>query len=305
MSVSAFWAEDRWTRAFGYRPGPNEDNPYTLGYHIGQDVGGRSWFAPVPVLVSGMVVQSGRGALIGGYVVVRVSDGTFHTYCHLRTGSLPGYGTQLTAGDDLVPLARSTSQYAGDDYMGSASDGAHCHFVVSTNPATAYSPRAGTVIDPRPIIRAALGGDTAGSSSRPFEEDDMYTTEDAARDARIEATLEKIRAALLDGQERTGLSIPKVDTLYAEVGDTHSRLFRVGPNGVPYDIFQWMEKALATLLDAAGKQPVTVELDDEDRKALAQSIAIMLPGMLAPLSDDDVARIAQAAADEQAKRLAK
>lgn len=146
---------------------------------------------------------------------------------------------------------------------------------------------------------------TAGGNARPFEEDDMYTAEDAERGARIEATVEKIRAALLDGQERTGLSIPKVDTLYAEVGDTHSRLFRVGPNGVPYDIFQWMEKALATLLDAAGKQPVTVELDDEDRKALAQSIAIMLPGMLAPLSDDDVARIAQAAADEQAKRLAK
>jgi len=146
---------------------------------------------------------------------------------------------------------------------------------------------------------------TAGGNARPFEEDDMYTTEDADRDKATAKAVELIRAALLDGQERTGLSIPKVDTLYAEVGDTHSRLFRVGPNGVPYDIFQWMEKALATLLDAAGKQPVTVELDDEDRKALAQSIAIMLPGMLAPLSDEDVARIAQAAADEQAKRLAK
>ena len=199
MSVQTFWSEDRWTRAYGYRPPAWEKNPYTLGYHIGQDVGGRSWFDPVPVLVSGMVVQSGRGALIGGYVVVRVSDGTFHTYCHLRTGNLPGYGTQLTAGDDLVPLARSTNPYAGDDYMGSASDGPHCHFVVSTNPATAYSPRAGTVIDPRPIIRAALGGDTAGSSSRPFEEDDMFTDED--------------RALLQDVQKRVRGDNPDADML--------------------------------------------------------------------------------------------
>ncbi|QYF98901.1 M23 family metallopeptidase [Microbacterium sp. PAMC21962] len=198
MSGLAFWAEDRWTRPFGYRPGPNEDNPYTLGYHIGQDVGGRSWFDPVPVLVSGMVVQSGRGALIGGYVVVRVSDGTFHTYCHLRTGSLPGYGTQLTAGDDLVPLARSASPYAGDDYMGSASDGAHCHFVVSTNPATAYSPRAGTVIDPRPIIRAALGGDTAGSSSRPFQKEGPFMALDDKQQDDLAMRVEAIANAVGD-----------------------------------------------------------------------------------------------------------
>ncbi|EIC09161.1 Peptidase M23 [Microbacterium laevaniformans OR221] len=178
MAGLAFWVESRWTRPFGYRPGPDEENPYTLGYHIGQDVGGGSWFSPIPVLVGGMVVDSGRGSLIGGYVVIRVAPNLFHTYCHLRTGALPTYGTWVTTGDDLVPLARSTSSAAGDNYMGSASDGPHCHFVVSTSPATAYSPRSGTIIDPRPIIRAALGGETSGGNARPFEEEDMLNDDD-------------------------------------------------------------------------------------------------------------------------------
>ncbi|QOC24846.1 hypothetical protein IC744_06680 [Microbacterium hominis] len=292
MSGLAFWAEDRWTRPFGYRPGPNEDNPYTLGYHIGQDVGGRAWFDPVPVLVSGMVVQSGRGALIGGYVVVRVSDGTFHTYCHLRTGNLPGYGTQLTAGDDLVPLARSTNPYAGDDYMGSASDGAHCHFVVSTNPATAYSPRAGTVIDPRPIIRAALGGDTAGSSSRPFEEDDMYTDADRARDDQIAALVAYLDPIIKNGEPGVDLSRPRFDNAISAILELRQRFIYRDANGTPtYDLAQLtaneIKPMLLTLIAAVGRPsgnpaaPIDVEaLASAIREGLGEDLVAALAKQL-------------------------
>lgn len=163
-----FWDENRWTRPYGYRPGPGEDNPYTLGFHIGQDVAGKDWFAPVPTLRTGRVEESGRSGKIGGYVVVQVGD-EFDTYCHLNSANLPAAGTWLAAGTDIAPLARSTRPWAGADYMGSASDGAHCHFVRSRRRDTAYNPTLSAILDPRPIIRAATTGTTAADSARPFQ----------------------------------------------------------------------------------------------------------------------------------------
>lgn len=173
-----FWDEDRWTRPFGYRPRPWEENPYTLGYHIGQDIAGADWYGPVPALRSGVVVESGRGGSIGGYVVVRVG-GQFDTYCHLNSRVLPGAGAVISAGRGVAPLARSTNPSAGHDYTGSASTGPHLHFVVSTSPATAYSPRSGSPVDPRPIIRSITNGSAAGGGATPFNpEDDMPYSEE-------------------------------------------------------------------------------------------------------------------------------
>ena len=173
-----FWDESRWTRSFGYRPGPGEANPYTLGYHIGQDIAGSDWYGPVPALRSGVVVGSGRSGKIGGYVVVRVG-GKFDTYCHLNSRALPGAGTAILAGGGVAPLARSTNPSAGQDYTGSASTGPHLHFVVSTQPDTAYNPAPGEPIDPRPIIRSIINGSAAGGGATPFnQEDDMPTIEE-------------------------------------------------------------------------------------------------------------------------------
>lgn len=177
-----FWDEDRWTRPYGYRPGPDEDNPYTLGYHIGQDIAGADWFGLVPALRGGVVVDSGRGSAIGGYVVLQVGD-VFDTYCHLNSANLPPDGTTVEPGDGIAPLARSLSPSAGTNYTGSASTGPHLHFVVSTSPATAYSPRSGSPVDPRPIIRSIITGSAAGSGAVPFpEEDDMPTANEVARE---------------------------------------------------------------------------------------------------------------------------
>ena len=174
----SFWDEDRWTRAFGYRPAAWEDNPYTLGYHIGQDIAGGDFLGPVPALRSGFVVESGRSGKIGGYVVVRVGS-LFDTYCHLNSRALPGAGTAILAGGGVAPLARSTNPSAGQDYTGSASTGPHLHFVVSTQPDTAYNPAPGEPIDPRPIIRSITNGSAAGGGATPFnQEDDMPTIEE-------------------------------------------------------------------------------------------------------------------------------
>lgn len=186
MTVSElleFWDEDRWTRLYGYRPS-GKDNPYTLGYHIAQDIGGLTWTGPVPVLRAGTIVATGRSSSIGGFVVVKADeDGLCDWYCHLNTARMPKIGQPVTPGWRLPPLARSRDSGAGADYMGSASSGPHLHFGVMTTITNGYRPIEGCDRDPRPIIRAALrrhtNGIPAGGDATPIspEEDDMQLTD--------------------------------------------------------------------------------------------------------------------------------
>lgn len=202
-----FWDEDRWTREFGYRPEPWEDNPYKLGYHIGQDIAGADWYDPVPALRSGTVVESGRSGKIGGYVVVRVGD-QYDTYTHLNSRALPGVGTWISAGSGVAPLARSTNPSAGHNYTGSASTGPHLHFVVSTRPDTAYNPAPGEPIDPRPIIRSIINGSVAGGGATPFnQEEDEMASKQEIKDALSEVLASKPDAVLIhySGEGRNGI----------------------------------------------------------------------------------------------------
>lgn len=183
MTVSElleFWDEDRWTRLYGYRPSPGQDNPYTLGYHIAQDIGGLTWTGPIPVLRAGTIVATGRSSSIGGFVVVKADeDGLCDWYCHLNTARMPKVLQPVTPGWRLPPLARSRDSSAGADYMGSASSGPHLHFGVMTSITNGYRPIRGCDRDPRPIIRAALrrhaSGAPASGNAKPIspEEDDM------------------------------------------------------------------------------------------------------------------------------------
>lgn len=198
--LAKFWSESRWTRAYGYRPTHN--NPYTLGYHIAQDIGAGGdlyWPGPVPALRSGVVVGRGRSRSIGGFVVIRAdADGLYDSYTHLYDADLPPVGRRVKAGDDLPRLARSTSPAAGHDYMGSASSGMHLHFGIATSPINSYVPLRGADRDPRPIIRAALA-QTAGGNSRPIEEDDM-TPEQAKKLDEIHRELTERRSDTFGGQ---------------------------------------------------------------------------------------------------------
>lgn len=170
-----FWSPSRWTRDYGWRPLPGEANPYTLGYHIGQDIAGRTWLDYVPILRSGEVVRVGRSSVIGGYVVVRAdADGRFDGYAHLLTepNTRPGVGQRVKRGDPVGKLARSTLPWAGDNYTGSGSDGPHLHFTISYKADNSWNPVKGYDVDPRPYIRSALSGpETAGSGGVPFEPD--------------------------------------------------------------------------------------------------------------------------------------
>lgn len=176
MSVAElvrFWDEENWTREYRYRPAPGKKNPYTLKYHIAQDIAGGDWHGPVPVLRAGRIVAVGRSSSIGGFVVVRSDeDGLMDWYCHLNTERMPKVGQPVTAGWRLPRLARSKKKSAGDDYRGSASSGPHMHFGVMTTVTNGFNPVEGRDRDPRPIIRAALRratAATAGGKPRPVE----------------------------------------------------------------------------------------------------------------------------------------
>lgn len=178
---ATFWSEQRWTREYGYRPPAGFYNPYTLGYHIAQDIGGLYWTGPIPVLRAGVIVDVGRSRKIGGYIVVRAdADGLRDSYTHLYDAVMPRAGTRVGAGDPFPRLARSQRASDGHEYMGSASSGPHLHFGVATTTTNVWAPMRGVDRDPRPIIRAALAA-TAGGNSRPMEEDDMPTADEIAK----------------------------------------------------------------------------------------------------------------------------
>lgn len=181
-----FWKTDRWTREYNWRPLPGETNPYTLGYHIGQDIGGGSWYATVPALRPGKVVRSGRSSVIGGYVVVQADeDGLFDGYAHLNTSpnNRPGVGERVGRGSPIGKLARSVWSGAGDDYTGSGSTGPHLHFTVSYKVDNSWNPQRGYDLDPRPFIRTALRGpEWAGGGAQPFDPEEEMPFTDADRE---------------------------------------------------------------------------------------------------------------------------
>lgn len=127
----------------------------------------------------------------------------------------------------------------------------------------------------------------AGDGSHPFEEDDMFTDQD--------------RALLQDVQRRVrGPEDRPYDMLQSiEPAALEARARLRGPLTRNYDMLQSIESLIS------GKPPTTLELSDDTVKELASSLAALLPTAVSQLTDADIAKIATAAADEQAKRLQK
>lgn len=182
-----FWREENWGRDFGYR-----DSIYSLGYHIGQDILCRDSFGrasagiTVPALAAGVVYEIGYSSRIGHYIIIKVGERLYDTYCHQRNFAVR-VGDQVAKGQGISESAGS------QDEPGSAWDAPHLHFVRSTSPYTAWNPVGSQVIDPRPAIRAALSS-TAATDVETFPENSPEPTqeeEDEMQEAdfrRIEQT---------------------------------------------------------------------------------------------------------------------
>lgn len=286
-----FWTPTRWTRDYGWRPMPGEKNPYTLGYHIGQDIGGRTWLSGVPALRPGKVVRVGRSGVIGGFVVVQADeDGRYDGYAHMNTApnNLPGVGQRVSRGQDLGKLARSTLPWAGDDYTGSGSDGPHLHFTVSYKADNSWNPAAGYDMDPRPIIRAALNGPVfAGGGSTPFEpKDTMYKD-----DPDLQARLNQIVQFIADNFTGTSNLVKAEGGTTRNLVKSEASATRTHVDTRINDLAGWTRDDATSIrlaidrLAAAGNDPAKI----------AAAFSEMIPAAVS----------AQSVADEFAKRLSK
>ena len=201
----AFWAESHWARAFGfYAP---KDYTVAPHRHRGQDISGGAPLE-VPALRAGRVFSASRSANIGWFVVVEVLDafgrptGEYDAYCHLFEAD------SVRAGDTVVSGSRVARLAMENERPGSSWRGAHLHFVVSGSPDAAWNTKR-AVIDPRPIIRAALAAASGSGTSTPFPSNpttpskprgwDEMATKDEIKEAQREVMLELL-SALQAGQ---------------------------------------------------------------------------------------------------------
>ena len=169
----------RVSRGFGATGGA-----YTIvpGRHIGTDfpaAGGTF----VPALRAGTVVNVVKTSTMSWGVITDVGNGNYISYWHLSAVGLPSRGERLARGDRIGRVARGYVPYSHPEFAGTAWEGAHCHVVVGTHPASAYSMVNGhrtlwAFRDPTDFI--VRGGASAGGSSLE-EEDDMFTDEDRTR----------------------------------------------------------------------------------------------------------------------------
>jgi hypothetical protein len=127
----------------------------------------------------------------------------------------------------------------------------------------------------------------AGGGSEQLEEDDMNETQNFKLDAVYRALVRDVgEGPFFMTDHLTG----KVDAIKPVVTETYARVRGTDPRG---DMLQLILEKLGL--------PITAEVDEG---ALARELAPLLPAYMGSLSDGDVDRLAKAAADEQAKRLA-
>lgn len=136
-----------------------------------------------------------------------------------------------------------------------------------------------------------LGGAVAGGGSTTLE--DIMAKLDAEDRAWLDAHFTALR---------TFLQVPGMPFGYAQatlndlrdlaplIRDTQGRVRGADPRG---DMLQLIREDLGRIV-----------LGDVDEATLAGELAPLLPALVRAMSDEDVARIARATADEQAKRLA-
>ncbi|WP_424446460.1 hypothetical protein [Microbacterium sp. CH-015] len=187
MSVAEAYGPDRMGRAFGWRPGPGQPNPYTIsGYHRGQDVrktdptGSYSVVTDVVSLSAGVVSHLYTGKSTGREVVVDTGRkvGRYEIHCHNAPGAV-AKGARVGAGGWLARNATAKQK------PGTAWSAPHDHFMISDYPDAAHENRP--VYDPRPFIAAALA-QTAGGGTTPFptpQEDTLSAAEVAEIKAHI------------------------------------------------------------------------------------------------------------------------
>jgi len=157
------------------------------GFHDGVDYA--NYFQLIRAIAAGRVVRveewDGKPwystrTQHGNRVWIDHGDGVVSSYSHLGRIDVQ-VGQVVAAGQALGTMGATGYAF-----------GVHLHFEVRVN---------GNLIDPRPFVRARIGGSAAGSESEPFEpvEDDMY---DEKAEERLLAEIDKRLAVTFCRGER-------------------------------------------------------------------------------------------------------
>ena len=192
MNVVEFYAPENMGREYGYRPIGGELNPYTNGYHRGQDIrllapgGGHSVVCDVVSLSQGRVVRIYSTRVLGLIVVIDTGRPTrrYEAHCHLADISVH-VGQEVQSGTRLARTA------TWGEFTGSGWGGCHDHFVAGDHDDVADN-TGRREYDPRALIADVLAS-LAGGGYSPFnpEEDDMNADQDA-RLTRIEQQVDRL-----------------------------------------------------------------------------------------------------------------
>lgn len=248
-----------------------------------------------------IALGGGIGPATGRFVTV--DDGVrWWRFLHNADWGNLWVGKHLKQGE---PLCRSGASGYGSEFFGEPSrnaafwrntGGDHVH--VTAFRGRAYTFGAGGTVDPENLIGPAL----AGLDSKPFQEDEM--------NADQEKVLRDIRTTQLEDSEKFRESVFKqITDLQLRVASMHAGSFLPwgGNPKNPGGTLGWLdEKLAATAAAIITALPGGGEIDEAE---LARQLGPVLGdilgnllGSIDSLSDEDVQRLAVAAADERDRR---
>lgn len=233
--------------------------------------------SPVPTYERGVVVSTPFSPILGYCTVIRLDDGRFAYWAHLRGGTRPNIGTVLEPGD-LVGLAATGGTWLPQmdpDFPGTAWAGCHIHTGIGPLMSSVFS---GITYDPLPRIQASLYA-LAGSGITPITAGDTTATE-------ITMTYDEFRDFLRRGLkydvregETTGATIWE---RFSALGSAISGLATVAKtqdtrreqiNQRNEDIHTAQGAKLDAILAAVKSNgTVTIALSDEDAAKIAAQI---------------------------------
>lgn len=163
-----------------------------VNYHRGYDINNHPVGKPIPSIIGGYVVGSSWSSALGWFVVVNgdgVWAGEVVGYSHLRVQGRP-LGTAINLGDHVGELGNT----------GSATTGPHVHI---TRHSSGFHPGTASVINPWPLIEAALSAPSGGGVTpiNPVPQEDDMTPNESAQLTETRTNVIELRQDLANAVE--------------------------------------------------------------------------------------------------------
>lgn len=265
---------------------PSRSNPVTgvVQPHRGIDLVG---FTDNCSPCDGTVLFAGYNGPAGNEVRIRADGPTaFHVgdcFRILHNASLYVSTGQRVSARQAVGRMGTTGQ----------STGVHCHFET-------HESRLWNYVNPRDFMaRANVGTTNAGSIG--YEENDMFTDEDRSLLLNVYNAMFKGGPSMEDQGRSVSYSLGNLTVFADQIRSMVGPILR-NVDGVDtlISLRQEVADTKTGVLALLGRDPGRVDVDED---ALAAALAPLIATQLGRLSDEDVARLAEAVTDEHARRL--